>query len=401
MLTVCLPFYALIAFSQGAYSSQILFDTKRSVSRAVTAATCALMAVLGLAFYLKISSDFSRLVMGMGLLGSVIALVLSRYGVSLITQRWLGGHATSEIIIVDGVELPRGWGESGPVVHAGSMGLCPSMSDPLMLDRIARITYKYDRVIIACPPERRREWALAMKGSGVDVEVLAPELDAIGTLRVSRHENISTAVVACGALGLRDRAIKRLLDLAIVCSLVPLLMPVLLLVALAIKLESGGPVLFVQKRVGRGNRMFPMYKFRSMRADMLDGAGSRSTARNDERITRVGRLLRATSIDELPQLLNVLKGDMSIAGPRPHAVASTAEDKLFWELDERYFNRHAVKPGLTGLAQVRGYRGATLTRMDLANRVQADLEYLTGWTIWRDIAIIARTFRVLIHRNAF
>jgi lipopolysaccharide/colanic/teichoic acid biosynthesis glycosyltransferase len=82
-------------------------------------------------------------------------------------------------------------------------------------------------------------------------------------------------------------------------------------------------------------------------------------------------------------------------------VASRAEDKLFWEVDERYFNRHAVKPGLTGLAQVRGYRGATLTRIDLANRVQADLEYLAGWTLWRDIGIIARTFGVLIHRNAF
>jgi lipopolysaccharide/colanic/teichoic acid biosynthesis glycosyltransferase len=160
-------------------------------------------------------------------------------------------------------------------------------------------------------------------------------------------------------------------------------------------------VFFVQERVGWGNRLFKMYKFRSMWFEKTDHSGFRSASRRDDRITRVGGFLRKTSLDELPQLFNVLKGDMSIVGPRPHAVGSTAEDRLFWEVDERYFNRHAVKPGLTGLAQVRGFRGATLTRRDLSNRVQADLEYLSGWSLWRDLAIIVRTLKVLVHRNAF
>ena len=130
-------------------------------------------------------------------------------------------------------------------------------------------------------------------------------------------------------------------------------------------------------------------------------SGARSTGRHDDRVTRVGRFIRAHSLDELPQLFNVLRGEMSIVGPRPHALGSRAEDKLFWDIDTSYWHRHAVKPGLTGLAQVRGYRGATETVSDLSNRLQADLEYLSGWSLWRDIAIIFATFRVLIHRNAY
>jgi lipopolysaccharide/colanic/teichoic acid biosynthesis glycosyltransferase len=138
-----------------------------------------------------------------------------------------------------------------------------------------------------------------------------------------------------------------------------------------------------------------------MRVDCIDLHGQVSTARNDPRVTAVGNFIRRTSLDELPQLFNVLRGEMSIVGPRPHALASTAEDLLFWQIDGRYFHRHAAKPGLTGLAQVRGFRGATLNRLDLTNRLTSDLEYLSGWTLWRDVKIIINTFRVLVHGNAF
>jgi polysaccharide biosynthesis protein PslA len=179
------------------------------------------------------------------------------------------------------------------------------------------------------------------------------------------------------------------------------LSPLMLAVALAIRLESPGPAFFVQKRLGQGNRLFRMVKFRSMRTDSCDSHGHQSTQRDDDRVTRIGRFIRGTSIDELPQLLNVLTGDMSIVGPRPHALGSTAEDMLFWEVDHRYWHRHASKPGLTGLAQVRGFRGATNNLADLTNRLQADLEYQANWTIWRDIAILFSTVRVLMHKNAF
>jgi lipopolysaccharide/colanic/teichoic acid biosynthesis glycosyltransferase len=147
--------------------------------------------------------------------------------------------------------------------------------------------------------------------------------------------------------------------------------------------------------------MFTMLKFRTMRCDAEDGDGARSVCRSDNRLTRVGRFLRRTSLDELPQIMNVLKGEMSIVGPRPHALGTRAGDRLLWAVDERYWDRHAIKPGLTGLAQVRGLRGATDTTTALTDRLQADLEYIDGWHIGRDLAIIARTIGVLVHPNAF
>ena len=144
-----------------------------------------------------------------------------------------------------------------------------------------------------------------------------------------------------------------------------------------------------------------MLKFRSMREEKLDADGEQSTGRNDDRITRIGRLIRRTSIDELPQLINVLRGEMSIVGPRPHALASRANSKLFWEVDAAYWRRHSLKPGLTGLAQVRGHRGATEEEKDLTDRLESDLEYISNWSIRRDIRIMVQTLRVLVHDKAY
>jgi lipopolysaccharide/colanic/teichoic acid biosynthesis glycosyltransferase len=115
----------------------------------------------------------------------------------------------------------------------------------------------------------------------------------------------------------------------------------------------------------------------------------------------VGRFIRATSIDELPQLINVLHGEMSLVGPRPHALGSLAGQELFWDIDSRYWHRHCLKPGITGLAQIRGLRGNTFCREDLARRLQADLEYMSNWSVWNDLAILLRTFFVIVHFNAF
>jgi len=147
--------------------------------------------------------------------------------------------------------------------------------------------------------------------------------------------------------------------------------------------------------------MFTMLKFRTMRCEAADGDGVRSVSKDDARLTRVGRILRRTSLDELPQLINVLKGEMSIVGPRPHALGTRAGNLLLWAVAERYWDRHAIKPGLTGLAQVRGLRGATTTSSALMARLQADFEYIAGWHIGRDILIMLRTLGVLVHPNAF
>jgi lipopolysaccharide/colanic/teichoic acid biosynthesis glycosyltransferase len=135
--------------------------------------------------------------------------------------------------------------------------------------------------------------------------------------------------------------------------------------------------------------------------DRSDQAGGKSTCKWDDRITPVGRVIRRTSIDELPQLINVLLGEMSMVGPRPHALGSTAGNALFWQASEQYWLRHALKPGITGLAQIRGYRGATQSVEDLDRRVRCDLEYLADWSLWKDVIILLKTFRVVIHKNAY
>jgi lipopolysaccharide/colanic/teichoic acid biosynthesis glycosyltransferase len=254
---------------------------------------------------------------------------------------------------------------------------------------------------VACPPERRALWAHVLKVSAADVEILVPDLTPFGAIAMRDFNGQTTLVVSSQPLNLRDRIFKRALDLAIAIPVLVLVMPLMLLIAIAIKIESPGAILFKQQRVGKTNRLFSLLKFRSMRVEHADVTGVRSASRHDDRITRVGKLIRCTSLDELPQLFNVIAGDMSIVGPRPHALGSTAEDELFWHIDSRYFHRHIVKPGITGLAQIRGYRGATDKRDDLTSRLQSDLEYLSGWTIWRDLKIVVATFGVLAHRNAF
>jgi Undecaprenyl-phosphate glucose phosphotransferase len=170
------------------------------------------------------------------------------------------------------------------------------------------------------------------------------------------------------------------------------LSPVLILTAVAIKLETPGPVLFRQKRYGFNNELIEVYKFRSMHADRLDAAASRLVTRGDPRVTRVGRFIRKTSIDELPQLFNVVfKGDLSLVGPRPHALQAKAADRQYDEVVDGYFARHRMKPGMTGWAQVNGWRGETDTPEKIQHRVEHDLYYIENWSILFDLRILALT----------
>ena len=399
MATALIAVFLGIAFNSRAYVMEVLRYPKLGIYRAVIAYLSAVAAILLVAFYLKSSADFSRLAFGIGTTAGAILLIAGRLGFGVCAHRIVGVNPLSEVVITDGVTCDRAPGMF--FLDAATAELRPDISDPMMLDRLGRYLKNADRVVVACPPERRRAWAMALKGASIGGEVLTPEFDDLGVIGTGHYEGQLTLTVSCGPLQMRERLMKRLLDVTVAILGLVLLSPVLLAVAIAIKLESPGPVLFVQKRLGQGNRLFRMIKFRSMRSDSCDAHGRQSTQRDDDRVTRVGQFIRGTSIDELPQLLNVLTGDMSIVGPRPHALGSTAEDMLFWEVDHRYWHRHASKPGLTGLAQVRGFRGATNNLADLTNRLQADLEYQAGWTIWRDIAIIISTFRVLTHRNAF
>ncbi len=188
---------------------------------------------------------------------------------------------------------------------------------------------------------------------------------------------------------------KRVLD--VVLSLVALLifLPVFAAVALAVVLDSGEPVFFRQRRVGQFGKIFNIYKFRTMHV-LEDGEQMAQAVRGDVRITRVGHFLRVTSLDELPQLLNVLKGDMSLVGPRPHAVT---HDEYYSALIESYHLRHAVKPGITGWAQVNGARGATPKLSDMQTRIDFDLQYVERESIWLYLNILARTPLVVLGRR--
>ena len=200
-----------------------------------------------------------------------------------------------------------------------------------------------------------------------------------------------------------SRAGKRGLDLLLSGAGLLASAPLWALIGAAIKLDSRGPVLFKQKRYGFNNELIEIYKFRSMYADQADAAASKLVTVGDPRVTRVGRFIRKTSLDELPQLFNVVfAGNLSLVGPRPHALQAKAENRLYDEAVDGYFARHRVKPGLTGWAQIHGWRGETDSQEKIQQRVEHDLYYIENWSILLDLYIVAQTpFALLRTEHAY
>jgi putative colanic acid biosynthesis UDP-glucose lipid carrier transferase len=192
--------------------------------------------------------------------------------------------------------------------------------------------------------------------------------------------------------------LKNLEDRLLACVALLLVSPLLLLVALAIRLDSAGPVFFRQERMGWNGEIFRIWKFRSMVVHAAEDGVIRQARRNDPRVTRVGAFIRRTSLDELPQLFNVLCGDMSLVGPRPHAIQ---HDEEYSQRITAYFARHNIKPGMTGLAQVRGYRGETRDIEQMIQRVESDIEYINNWSLWLDFVILLRTVFALTGRQVY
>jgi polysaccharide biosynthesis protein PslA len=399
IVVILIPLYFGAASNCRAYSVQNLMRPLHASTKSIQAMLLALSAMAFIAFSLKAGAQFPRTVASIGSILSILSIATVRYVFVKNIATLIGKDLFHTIVICDhGSTMPT---NDFSVLIASDFGLDPETHDPIMLDRMAKALSVADRVVVACNPDKRAAWARTLKGLNIRSEILVPELEALAPLGVGKHEDVATLIVAQGPLGLFDRFVKRSFDVFVALIGLLLLWPVMLLVAFAIRLESPGPALFKQVRIGRGNVMFEMWKFRSMRTDQSDASGDRLTDRDDDRVTRVGRFIRRTSIDELPQIFQVLTGQMSVVGPRPHALGAKAANKLYWEVDERYWARHAAKPGLTGLAQVRGHRGNTIMEDDLVQRLQSDLEYLDHWTIWRDVLIVARTIGVLAHRNAF
>jgi putative colanic acid biosysnthesis UDP-glucose lipid carrier transferase len=192
--------------------------------------------------------------------------------------------------------------------------------------------------------------------------------------------------------------LKALEDFVLGGLIMILIAPILLVVALAIKMDSPGPVFFRQQRMGWNGKIFKIWKFRSMHVHLPENGVIQQAQKNDPRVTRVGAFIRRTSLDELPQIFNVLRGEMSLVGPRPHAIQ---HDQEYSQRISDYFARHNIKPGITGLAQVRGFRGETKNIEQMIQRVESDIEYINNWSLWLDLTILVRTTSAFTGKNAY
>lgn len=398
IIYVALPIFVMFEIAREAQDLETLGNRLTAIQRSLGALGATAIVIIGMGFLFK-AEEISRVGLAATFGAAAIFIIVSKVFLDRVVKMMMGEAVLSTILILDG--LPARPELHAAVIDVAAKRLWPDPNCPTMIDKLSRLIEPYDRVIVACQFDHRPAWSTFLRGHDVGGEILLDRDHLHGAVAIGQYDERDTIILSRGPLNFMNRVQKRALDLVVSIAAFTVLLPVLLAVALAIRLESPGPILFRQLRVGQGNRQFRIYKFRSMLAESSDVHGSKSTGRDDDRITKIGRIIRRTSIDELPQLLNVIRGEMSMVGPRPHALGSTAGDELFWHASQQYWLRHALKPGITGLAQIRGYRGATVHVEDLARRVRCDLEYLSNWSLWNDIMIMLKTMRVVIHKNAY
>src|SRR6266851_1339117 len=288
-----------------------------------------------------------------------------------------------------------------PQLRAAGTGVAADATVPGLL-RLARKTH-IDEIIVQLPEKRDAEFSAVLRKLGeLPVNVnLCPDLsDLPVSLRqlTMLHETFMINVFERPLSGWAA-VLKRAEDIMLSGLLLLCVAPLMLLIALLIKLDGRGHVLFRQRRFGFNNNPITVLKFRTMSADAANDATVPQAKRDDPRVSRVGRILRHTSLDELPQLINVLKGEMSLVGPRPHAIA---HNEYYAQAIDGYLGRHRVKPGITGWAQVNGWRGETATVEVMHERVKHDLYYIENWSARFDLLILLRTLMVgFVHRNAY
>ena len=258
-----------------------------------------------------------------------------------------------------------------------------------------------DRIVVTLPgraEDRRAEFVERVRLLPNRIALAVDSFESLdcASSRVSQLARVSLREVTGEPKPAWHTAAKRLMDIAVASVALALLMPVLLVIAAIIKLDSPGPVLFRQRREGFNNRIFDVYKFRSLRVEHEDARAASQVVAGDSRVTRIGRFIRKTSIDELPQLWNVIKGDMSLVGPRPHTPGMLTEGEESRRLVAEYAHRHKVKPGMTGWAQINGSRGPLHSAADIERRVALDVEYIETATLWQDIKIMLLTLPCLL-----
>ena len=410
-------------YAAGMYRFARIIEPGGQVPRIVTVGTILFLVFLACGFILKISADYSRVWAFGWLAVSMVAVVMSRFAVASLVRRWAtsgrirrriviyGGETQGERLIDHIEKLNEPWNQIVGVFDDRLSRIGEAVGGYPVLGRLDDLVdwcrrNRADDILLALP------WSADMRLLEITRELaalpvnirLSPEVVGarLAHQRTSHQFGIPMLNLMEKPMSGWSAVVKRVLDLVLGSIFVVLGLPLLILSALAIKLESPGPVFFRQQRYGFNHQLIEVFKFRTMYVDCLDANAEQLTRRNDPRITRVGAWLRRLSIDELPQLLNVLRGEMSVVGPRPHALRAKAGGKLYEDVVDEYAVRHKVKPGITGWAQVNGWRGSTDREEDLIGRVEHDLYYIDNWSVLFDLNIILRTAWVVLQgKNSF
>ena len=409
-LLVCLVLASVVLPATGAFRAEFEWELLRRMRRLIAGWAIVLLMLVSIAAMTKTTDNFSRIWFGLwtilSTVGLVAVLLMSHYA---SIRRRNQNRQTRPVALVGTGEAAARLEEQ--ILHdsASDMTIAqrfgkPWSSAPVMpLSELAG--YIEDNNIravwIAVAWEDKstlNETLAALRESVVDVNVV-PDLHQYRLLNQSVSEWAGLPVISLAGTPMTDAELrlKAVMDWLGALLLVILLSPLFLLISALILITDGRPVLYKQQRHGIGGESIGTFKFRTMRNGSQDEA-FRQASPDDERVTAVGKFLRKTSLDELPQLFNVLKGEMSLVGPRPHPLELNQE---FKSRIPRYMLRHKVKPGITGWAQVNGYRGQTETREKMALRIEHDLWYIQNWSLWLDLKILLMTPFVLIHQNAY
>jgi Undecaprenyl-phosphate glucose phosphotransferase len=419
LLTVITTLFVITRFIKwGVYAVFTEYKTIMIVKTTVKCLVKAILLLTAFLFVLKIGDSVSRLWLASWSITSVIAICGFRWYTGSAAHRLRDvGRLTKNVAVVAANEV-------GHQLAAKLIYECPSIRLVGIFDErqsrfiksgtdrpeVRQLPALYellcngcvDEVVIAIPPDasqRILELSRRFHPFPVALRVIAPDgYENFQVLDSCRYGEIGTFRVMDKPLDEVATLVKRVEDVVIAAFCLFLTLPLMLAIALAIKLDTRGPVLFRQKRLGANNLPFDLLKFRSMFVEQTDTLGYQLTRAGDSRITRVGKFLRMTSMDELPQLINVLKGEMSLVGPRPHALAASAAGIAYARAISEYPIRHRVKPGITGWAQVNGWRGETTTIEQIRHRVEHDLYYIENWSLTFDLLILGRTVVAVLSR---
>ena len=394
------------------------FDSFKILTSTVKCVIAVILLLTACLFILKVSDNVSRLwlatwgltsaitLCGFRLLTASVARRLRRSGVliknvAIVAASEVGQQLAAKFIQERlGTRLVGIFDERRSRFVRSANSAMKVHQFPALYELLCR--GRVDEVVIAIPPyasTRILELSRRFHPFAVSLRVLAPEgFENFQVLDSRRYGEIGTFRVMGKPLDEVAALVKRVEDIVIATCCLLITLPLLLVIAVSINLDSRGPVLFKQKRLGANNLPFNLLKFRSMYVEQADPLGQQLTRAGDPRITRVGRILRMTSLDELPQLINVLRGEMSLVGPRPHPLAASAAGISYARAISEYPIRHRVKPGITGWAQVNGWRGETATIEQIQRRVEHDLYYVENWSLSFDLLILGRTFFAVLSR---